>query len=401
MNWRRNLWVLALGSMLSSSSYTMVIPFLPLYLLDIGVDEKNVNLWSGVIFSATFLVAALLAPYWGRQADKRGKRRMVLRAGFSLAAVYLLGAFVQNPLQLLGVRILQGVANGFVPASLAIVATSVPKEKLGSSLGVMQTTLLIGTIFGPLAGGVLSHLFGMRTSFVIAALVISLGALAVRQFVVEPPEQEAAPSSTIQEDFKAAFGNSRLLEMLILLFVVQMATMAIQPLITLYVAQLQGRMEGAALAAGFIYSLAGIAGAIAAPTWGRLGQAKGFFRMLTLAFIGAGLFNVGQYFAADVYRFALLQFFFGLFVVGVYPAINTLAVTSSDAGFQGRIFGLTTTANQLGSMTGPLIGGGISAALGIQPVFLFTGSLLLLAGLFVLAKHTARKRVAAAVSDAG
>ncbi|WP_346352964.1 MFS transporter [Azotosporobacter soli] len=401
MNWRRNLWALALGSMLSASSYTMVIPFLPLYLLDIGVDEKNVNLWSGVIFSATFLVAALLAPYWGRQADKSGKRRMVLRAGFSLAAVYFLGAFVQSPLQLLGVRILQGVANGFVPASLAIVATSVPSVKLGSSLGLMQTTLLIGTIIGPLAGGVLSHLFGMRASFVIAALVISLGTLAVRHFVVEPPEKEVAPSTTIREDFKTAFGNARLMEMLALMFVVQMATMAIQPLITLYVAQLQGQMEGAALAAGIIYSLAGIAGAIAAPTWGRLGQAKGFFRILTIGFIGAGLFNVGQYFAPDLYRFALLQFFFGLFVVGVYPAINTLAVTSSDAGFQGRIFGLTTTANQFGSMTGPLIGGLISSAFGIRPVFFFTGSLLILVGIFVLLKHMAKKQVKEAVSDAG
>ena len=80
MNWRRNLWALCFGSMLSSSSYTMIIPFLPLFLLDIGVSQKDVSMWSGAVFSVTFLVAAVMAPYWGRRADKSGKRKMVLRA---------------------------------------------------------------------------------------------------------------------------------------------------------------------------------------------------------------------------------------------------------------------------------------------------------------------------------
>jgi len=372
--------------MLSGSSYTMVTPFLPLYLLDIGVSQSDVNVWSGVIFSISFLVSAVMAPYWGRHADKSGKRRMIMRAGFSLAVVYFLGAFVRNPVDLFLVRILQGFANGFVPASMAIIASSVPKEKMGFSLGVMQTTLLMGGILGPLMGGSLSHFFGMRLSFVIAAGIIFVGTVGVGILVKEPVNNERPSEGSMLDDLKIAFHNRKLVEMLLLLFGAQMISMTLQPLITLYVAELQGNMEGVALTAGIIYSMAGIAGAISAPMWGKLGQKKGFIQILVIAFIGAGIFNMGQYFIGNIYQFSVLQFFFGLFIVGVYPAINTIAVNSTDKAFQGRIFGLTTTANHLGSMVGPLVGGMISSWLGIGPVFLFTGSVLIMIGLLVFFK---------------
>lgn len=387
MNWQKNLWTLFAAVMLSSSSYTMVIPFLPLYLLELGVSADSINMWSGIVFSISFLIGGVMAPYWGRLADRTGRKRMVLRAGFSLAAVYFLGAFVQSPLQLFVVRALQGVANGFVPASLSIVAGSAPKEKMGYSLGMMQTGLLLGGILGPLLGGALSHIFGMRFSFIISAAAIFLGTLAVKFLVVDARGMVQVGQGSLLDDFKTAIHNSKLVEMLFLLCIVQVATVMLQPLMTLYIAELMGKMDGAGLTAGIVYSLAGVAGAIAAPQWGKFGQRKGFYRILLLAFFGAGIFNLGQFFVSDIYKFAILQFLFGLFIVGVYPAINTIAVSSSPKNFQGRVFGLTTTANQMGSMAGPLIGGVISSWLGIRPVFLFTGCLLLLVGLVVFGKH--------------
>ena len=393
LDWRKNLWVMAFGVMLSGSSYTMVIPFLPLYLLELGVSPDHVNMWSGIVFSATFFIAALLAPYWGRCADRTGRRRMVLRAGFSLAIVYFLGAWVRTPAELLGVRILMGFANGFVPASMAIVTASVPEEKMGYSLGIMQTALLLGGILGPLAGGVLSHVFGMRLSFVIAAFAIFSATLAVWFLVKEPPRPQEICQASMLEDFKMAIGNRPLVSMLFLLFLVQVCTMMLQPLITLYIAELQGQTQGAGLTAGIVYSLAGIAGAIAAPFWGRKGQERGFHNILVIAFLGAGMFITGQYLVSDIYEFSVLQFLFGLFIVGVFPAINTIAVSSSETGFQGRIFGLTTTANQFGSMMGPLLGGMISSWLGIRSVYLVTGSLLFTIGLVVCINSLQQKLV--------
>lgn len=395
MNWRRNLWTLALAVLLSGASYTMVIPFLPLYLLDIGATPQSVNLWSGLVLSVTFLVAAVLAPYWGRCSDRRGRKRMVLRSGVSLAVVYFLGALVRDPLDLFFVRLLQGFANGFVPAAMAIVAASAPKENLGSSLGIMQTTLLIGGILGPLLGGTLSHIFGMRLSFVVAAGIIFCSTLLVGAVVVEPePKNNAVcrETSGIWEDLKNALTNGRLVKMMLLMFAVQAISMVLQPVIALYVAELQGSMEAVAFKAGLVFSLAGIAGALAAPLWGRLGQSQGYFRMMVIAFLGAGIFNLGQFWADDILQFGILQFFYGLFIVGVFPAINAVAISSSPADTQGRVFGLTTTANQLGQMLGPVVGGLISSWLGIAAVFLFTGCILLLLGFLVFYGFMYRSR---------
>ena len=395
MNWRKNLWALSFAVMLSGASYTMVIPFLPLFLLDLGVNEQDVTMWSGMILSVTFLVGGIMAPYWGRCADKSGKRRMIMRAGFSLAVVYFLGALVQSPSQLLMVRILQGFANGFVPAAMAVVASSTPKEKMGFSLGVMQATLLIGGILGPLLGGGLSHFFGMRLSFVIAAGIIFLTTIGVGVFVTEPQKIPTPNEGSMIDDFKLAFKNRKLVKMLALLFVAQVISMMLQPLITLYVAELQGKMEGAMLTSGIVYSLAGVAGAIAAPAWGKFGQSKGFRATLMIGFIGAGIFNIGQFFVSGIYSFGLLQFCWGLFIVGVYPAINTIVVNCTDKSVQGRVFGLTTTANYMGCMAGPLVGGMISAWLGIRPVFLFAGSLFLLLGITILVSYFQKEAVVA------
>lgn len=378
--WRKNLWTLVVAVILCGASYTMIMPFLPIYLLELGVNQAEVKMWSGIIFAATFLVAALLAPYWGRRADRSGKRKMIMRAGFSLAIVYFLSAFVRDPFELLVVRILQGFASGFVPASLALVVSSVPAGQLGFSMGVMQTALVVGGIVGPIAGGLLSHWFGMRLSIVVASVAIFAATVGVAMLVEEPASEPVPKEGSLLADLKAAFGNRLLVKMLAILFVVQMLNLTLQPLMALYVAELQGSLEGVVLTAGIVYSLSGVSGALAAPFWGRAGQTRGFYAVLVFAFIGAGIFNLGQFFANDIYQFGFLQFMVGLFLIGVFPAINIIAIGSTEANFQGRVFGLTNASTQFGSMVGPLIGGVLSSWVGIRPVFLFTGSTLLLLG---------------------
>lgn len=379
--WKRNLFILWLGVLFSSSGYTMVIPFLPLYLLDLGVSEQSVNLWSGVVFSITFLIASLLAPYWGACADKYGKRKMVVRAGLSLVVTYILGAMVRSPWELFIVRALQGFANGFVPACMAIVASSVPEHKMGWSLGIMQTGLATGGILGPLVGGVCSHFLGMRMSFLASAMGLFIATTLVWAFVEEPKTELEKSSNRVLDDLKMAASNRPVLHMLMLLLVVQLATMVLQPLITIYVAQLQGKFEAAVLMSGIVFSLAGIAGIIAAPTWGRIGQVRGFPKILCIALLGAGVLNIFQLMVTNIWQFSVIQFLFGLFIAGVYPAINSIVVQHTDAVFRGRAFGLTTSANMMGCMIGPLVGGVASSWLSIRGIFVSTGVLLVIASL--------------------
>jgi DHA1 family multidrug resistance protein-like MFS transporter len=360
----------------------MVVPFLPLYLLDLGVSEESVNVWSGLVFSAAFFVGAIMAPYWGARADKVGKRRMIIRAGICLTIVYVLTALVRSPWELLAVRVLQGMANGFISASMAIVASDTPKNKMGWSLGVMQTATATGGIFGPLFGAIWSELFGMRLSFVASSVPMFLARMAVWIFIKEDRTSHVTESRNMIQDFKEAWRKPILMKMLGMLLIVQMVVMILQPLLTIYIAQLQGGFEGAVLSSGIILSLSGVAAIIASPSWGKIGQNKGFFHILYIALLGSGVINLSQVFVKGIWGFSVVQFMFGLFISGVLISANTLVVQYTDENFRGRAFGLTTSANQIGSMIGPLLGGLISSWTSIKYVFAFTGLILVLTGIF-------------------
>lgn len=121
-NWKMTLTILTAASVLMSLSYTMLIPFLPMYLLEeLKVAQEDVNLWSGLVFSVSFLISGIMAPIWGAMADKKSKKLMAVRAAVLLAVSYGLGGIVQNEWQLLAVRAFQGFAAGLWPACLAII----------------------------------------------------------------------------------------------------------------------------------------------------------------------------------------------------------------------------------------------------------------------------------------
>lgn len=377
MNSDKNLWLLCLGCLISSISYTMLLPFLSLYLLELGAAESEIKTWSGLVFGATFLFSAIMSPIWGRYADRTGKRRMLIRAGLSLAGVYFLGSLVRSPLELLLMRALQGFATGFIPAAMAIVTSSVATAKLGFSLGLMQTSILIGSILGPLAGGGLAHVFGIRTSFTAAAIIILVATLLVWVLVKEPKQQLAVQAGGITDDLKTAWANPIIRQCLQLMMLAQAGIMVIQPLIPLHIAELLTTSTGVVLAAGVVFSATGIAGAIAAPVWGRLNQQYNYEVLLLIAFAGSGMIAVAPYFIDSFQLFAAIQFVFGLFISGIFPTLNTAVATNTAAAFRGRVFGLMMSANQVGSMLGPVLGGAVGNWLGIRAVFICVALLLL------------------------
>ncbi|RXZ81827.1 MFS transporter [Paenibacillaceae bacterium] len=389
-SWKRTMWILWGGVLLCSASYTMAVPFLPLFLFDLGVSEQSVNLWAGIVHSSAFLVGALMAPLWGSMADRYGKRKMVIRAGLSLAVIYALLAFVRNPWELIAVRMLHGLVGGFVPASMSIVASVTPENKVGWSLGMMQAGTMTGAIMGPLLGGGLSVLFGLRMSFVISAALILIATLAVIKWVREG-ETKKQKRTKIWDDLKYALSSPSLTRLLLLLLIFQLSINMMQPLLTLHIAALQGDLRGAVLSSGFVFSLIGIAGIIASPLWGKAGETRGYNKMLAFCLIISGIVVSMQFFVEQLWLFTVVQFCFGLFMAGIAPAVNTLVVRETDEAFRGRSFGLTTSANQLGAMIGPLIGGGMGLFLSIHWIFVTTGAVLLCTGITVLLRSRSKQ----------
>lgn len=365
-----------------SSSYTMLIPFLPMYLTrDLGVDAASVNIWSGIVFSSTFLISAVMAPIWGRMADKRGKRLMAIRASFLLSISYFLGGIVTSPLELTFMRMFQGFASGLWPMELAIMTTYAPPKKLGICLGVMQGALTAGGIIGPLFGGILAEAFGMRRSFFLAAAALFLNFLVLVFFIKEPPTDTAPAADTAKADDKS--GKVSLWKipvirlMLLSAALVQAVILIVQPILTTYISHLAGNIDNLVFVAGLIFSLGGFASAITAPLWGRFGQRHGFVKTLRIVLILAGIFFLIQSLPDTLYTFAASQFAVGLFFSGIYPSINAILAERTSASIKGRVFGFLFSAQQIGSMGGPILGGVIATYIGMKYVFLAAGAILL------------------------
>ena len=173
INWKRNLTVAWLGCFLTGAAFSLVMPFLPLYVESLGVTGHSaLNMWSGLVFSITFLFSAIASPFWGGLADRKGRKIMLLRSALGMAVVMLLMGLAQNIWQFLILRALLGLLGGFIPNANALIATQVPRNKSGWALGTLSTGGVSGALLGPLAGGLLADQYGLRPVFFITASVL-------------------------------------------------------------------------------------------------------------------------------------------------------------------------------------------------------------------------------------
>lgn len=172
-HWRRNLIISAFGAFTTIVGMTVLLPFLPLFVEEIGVsDPKAISEWSGIAYAATFFSAALVAPLWGRLGDRYGRKLMLVRASFGMAISIGLMGFVTSVSQLVLLRLLTGLAGGYASGAAILAATQTPKDKAGWALGVISSGVMAGNFIGPLIGGILPDYIGIRTCFVAIGILI-------------------------------------------------------------------------------------------------------------------------------------------------------------------------------------------------------------------------------------
>ena len=385
MSWKILLAMMVTFALMMSSSYTMLIPFLPIYMQsELGATADNVSLWSGVTYAITFAISAFVSPIWGKLSDKMGKKPMIIRASFLLAITYFLGGIVRTPFELFLVRAFQGIASGLWPACLVMMSACVPKNKLGISMGLMQSANICGGIIGPLLGGILATAFGMRNSFYVGAVALSLITVTTILFIKEPP---VAPEKEINKaqntSYLSFIKDKNILILLLCVCMTNLVILQIQPIVSLYVQQLSHNSDKAVLLTGFIMSLGGIAGALASPLWGKTGQKVGFYKTITLAFISAGLLMSLQGVPNSLVLFGLMQFLCGLGFSGIFPSANSILVLLTPPSSRGMGFGSLFSAQMIGGALGPVIGGVIVSFMSFNTVYIISGSILFIIGIYL------------------
>ena len=396
MNWKIVLALLVSFALLMSSSYTMLIPFLPIYLdKELGASRESLSMWSGLVFAISFAISAFAAPLWGKLSDKMGKKPMIIRSSVLIAITYFLAGIVTTPFELFLVRAFQGVAAGLWPACLVMLSAYAPKKKLGFAMGLMQSANITGSILGPLLGGILATSFGMRNSFFIGAVALSLISITTILFIKEPPKQESTdPVNQKAPGYLSLLKDKNLLILLFVVGFTNFVIMQIQPIVALYVEKLNQSSHDVMILSGLVLSLGGFAGAIAAPIWGKAGQKHGFYKTLTLSLIVAGTLIAMQGLPNVLWLFALMQFVCGLAFSGIFPSANSILVLFTPSNIRGTGFGLLFSAQMVGGAIGPIIGGFLVTFLSFNSVYFASGSVLVVLGLYLitLAPKTFKQR---------
>lgn len=376
--WKRNLFVCVFGSFTTIVAMTLLLPFLPLYVEQLGVTgHAAIAVWSGIAYGATFFSAAFTAPLWGRLADLYGRKLMLIRASLGMAIAMSLIGIAHNVWQLAGLRLLAGLLGGYSSGSMLLVAAQTPKARSGWALGVMSSGIMAGNLVGPLIGGSLPPLIGIRATFFCAGAAIFIAFVATTLLIREQPRPRRAPAEKSRGSFAMVPDKRPVIAMLVTGLLLMLANMSIEPIITVYVAQLVPRPQ-VTFVAGLVMSAAALGSILSASRLGKLADRMGHWNVIIASLALSAVLLIPQAFVTTGWQLILLRFLMGLALGGLLPCIAAVIRHNVPESVVGGILGYSVSAQYTGQVVGPLAGGLVGGHIGMRAVFLGTCVLMAL-----------------------
>ncbi|BFT80072.1 multidrug efflux MFS transporter [Enterobacter pseudoroggenkampii] len=401
-SWKVNLISVWFGCFFTGLAISQILPFLPLYVSQLGVtSHEALSMWSGLTFSVTFLVSAIVSPMWGSLADRKGRKLMLLRASLGMAIAILLQAFATNVWQLFFLRAVMGLTSGYIPNAMALVASQVPRERSGWALSTLSTAQISGVIGGPLLGGFLADHVGLRAVFIITAVLLVVSFLVTLFLIKEGSRPVISKSERLSG--KAVFASLPYPGLMISLFVttmvIQLCNGSVGPILALFIKSMEPDSTNIAFLSGMIAAVPGVSALISAPRLGKLGDRIGTARILMATLIFAVVLFFAMSFVTSPLQLGVLRFLLGFADGAMLPAVQTLLVKYSSDQVTGRIFGYNQSFMYLGNVAGPLIGASVSAMAGFRWVFAAT-AIVVLINIIQLAIALRRRRQMAEAKSA-
>ncbi|MCM0582823.1 MFS transporter [Weissella diestrammenae] len=382
--WQRNMYVLWVGVFLTGAGLSMVNPFLSLYIDTLGNFTKSeLSLYSGATFAISFLMMAIVSPLWGKLADLKGRKKMILRAGIGMSIVFIGMSAVSNVWELMLLRALQGAFGGFISNSNALIASETPLERSGYAMGVMMTGSTAGTLLGPLFGGMMADAFGYRYSFMLTGGLILLSTILVLLLVKEVfvPVKRGETLSR-QAVFKTLKYPGVMKGLFFTTMMIMTVNQSINPILALFVRELNHHGSNTALLAGIVAATPGVAALIAAPRLGRLGDKLGTSKVMMFGFGLAFIVFLPMGWVSAVWQLAALRFFIGISDSTMMPALQTLITKTAPHEVVSRMFAYNQSYQAMGSVIGPIIGAVATSFFDYRGVFIISGLIIGINGIW-------------------
>ena len=397
MGYRRNLFAVTSASFIGFMGFTLVMPFLPLYFHQLGVDDVGrVAMWSGLSLGVTPALTAVLAPFWGRLADRFGRKIMVERSLVSFVIVMSAMAFVSQPWHVFALRTIQGLFAGYGALTLTMAADSAPSGRMGQAIGTVQTAQRLGPALGPVFGGSIAAIVGLRRAFMVAGAFYFIALVVVflmyDERIVRTHAEGGSMAATGGDHvsngrravtFRNVLAFENFLLMAVVIFGLQFVDRSFGPVLPLYVGELGTATARIPLVSGLLFSVAAGAGAIGHHYCVSLLKRRTATQLIAAASAVAAAGAFAYVAAHDVRWLFLATPLFGLAIGVGTTAAYTAAAAVIPANVRGVGFGLLTTASLAGLAISPVVCG-LLAATSIRAVFALDVVAL---GALVLAVH--------------
>jgi MFS family permease len=401
INWKANLAVLWVAQTLTMIAFSFFLPFIPLYVKSLGVESDTIAAqWAGFIVAAGAVSMTITQPMWGNLSDRTGRKLMLVRTMIGSCVFVFLMGMVVCPEQLVVVRFFHGMVSGANTAATALVATTTPKEKLGFALGTIQMGTFFGSSVGPLIGGVLADNLSYRPVFCIASAMQLLSGLLVLLLVREHFTKPAAdaPKRSALNEFRSLLAMGMFVLLFGVLFLIHFGNVVISPVLSLFINSLHDSTGDVATAAGLVIGATGLMSAISALSLGRLSDKVGHKLLLTICLAGSAITYFPQAYVNEVWQLLVLRMALGIFLGGLLPSANALIVTLVPHERRGSAFGITSTAQSLATLIGPLSAIAIVGLWDMRAIFTVAG-VLYLVGFVLVSIGFRRHRPEVAISE--
>lgn len=357
--WRRNQYVMVAAVFVVFTGFAFVLPFLPLYVRELGVrDEETAALWAGVLIGVSPLFAGLLAPWWGRLADRHGQKLIALRALASYVVLLGLSAFVTRVGQLLALRIGVGLFGGIGPLGLAMATSQAPREQTGRAVGMVQAAQILAAAIGPFAGGFLADAIGMRRTFLATAAVCAVALALVAGWYEEVPGRTGGHTPRdARPSFAELLRLPHLLALLVALFLVNFIGRSFTPILPMQLHDLGVPRGRLAFATGVLISTYSVAAALSATLLGRASRRYAPRGLLVASLAGGAGTVLPMAGVSSFGGFLALAVLLGLASGGALTLCYTIGGLMVPEEGRATAFGFFSGAALFGGAVSPSIAG--------------------------------------------
>jgi MFS transporter, DHA1 family, solute carrier family 18 (vesicular amine transporter), member 1/2 len=358
-------------------AYSIAVPVLPDYATRFEASPTTI----GLLFASFGITLLTVSVPIGALSDRLGRKRPMMGALAVLAVSTLAFAYAKSLPMLFLARMLQGAADAVTwVVGYALIADLYAEHERGRAMGLSMAGSTLGIIVGPLVGGWLYELGGIRLPFLV------VGALAAIDLVVFAI---VTPATAVQPVAMASMWRVltlRPIAVCALLIIAAAATGGmLEPVIPLW---FESHLGLSPAEIGTLFGIAAIASSAMHPIYGRLSDRWGGRRLMMAGLAGFALMLPAMNLATDFRSAAMVSvptwMVFGMVVT---PSLAYFAQIASEAGVQayGVVYGVYNVAWAVGLMAGPAAGGFLLERAGFGRLTV-GWSVLLLAASLVLAK---------------